>query len=194
MRDELADVAHVLVETEGTRGDGDVARIDPVGDPHVVVGEQAPYRLAQQRRVVAGERREDEHARLLRGALAHEVQQAAKGLFRLVDLAHAQLALAHPNPVDAERRPVVALGEPRHQVERGGNVAAAGKVGERAVGVAVDLVAGAGEEPPRLECRALPVVQLIKHRLQGMAPSLCCNAEQFTRSHRAAFVDAAQGV
>jgi hypothetical protein len=65
--------------------------------------------------------------------------------------------------------------------ERGGYVAAAGKTGKGAVGVAVDLGGRLGEESKRLEGRALPVVPLVQHRFHASAsPFRCCNAPYCT--------------
>jgi hypothetical protein len=106
-----------------------------------------------------------------------EMQQAAEWLLDVVHLAHRVFGVAHAHLVDAERGTLVALREPRHQVERGGDVAASGKIRERTVGMAVQLGGGLGEEAPRLERAALPVVPLVEHCFHANAgPFPCCDA------------------
>src|SRR5437764_1092183 len=94
------------------------------------------------------------------------MQQPAEGLLEVVHLAHRVFAIAAVDPLDAEVGTLVALREPGEEIEGRGNIAAAGKVRKRAVRMAVELVRRFREETPRLERRALPVVQLIEHCLQ----------------------------
>ena len=79
-RDQIVDV---VVEIEAALRNRHHARVDPLGDVDVVVGQEALDGAAQQRRVMPRHRRDDEQARLrtarqvLEGAL--EMQQAAEG-------------------------------------------------------------------------------------------------------------------
>src|ERR1700704_5485027 len=78
-RDQIVDV---IVEIEAALPDRDYFRVDPFGDVDVVIGQKAFDRAAQQRRIMARHRRDDEQARLrtarqmLEGAL--EMQQPAE--------------------------------------------------------------------------------------------------------------------
>jgi len=53
----------VVVQVEAALENGHVARIDPVGDVDIVVGEKGAHRPAKQRGVVAGQGRDHEHRR-----------------------------------------------------------------------------------------------------------------------------------
>ncbi len=138
--DELADVADVIVEREGAAIGRDVARVDPVGDVDLVGRQQRAHRVAQQRRVVAGERRDDQDRRFLLQlgddlrlvAVALEAEQPAEGLVqhRLFDDGH--LGAVDGDLGDAEGRLVVALPQPVEQLVPGGDVVGAGQLGEPA--------------------------------------------------------------
>ena len=80
----LDHVVDVIVEIEAAFGERHHARVRPVGDVDFMRGQEGFHRAAQQRGVMAGHRRHDQHARL-RGTqrtrqLAVEVQQAAERL------------------------------------------------------------------------------------------------------------------
>ncbi len=81
----LDDVIDVVVEIEAAFGQRHHARIGPVGDVDLMRRQEGLDRAAQQRRVVAGHRRHDQHARLRVAQrprqLAVEMQQAAERLF-----------------------------------------------------------------------------------------------------------------
>jgi hypothetical protein len=105
------------------------------------------------------------------------MQQAAEGLLDVVHLAHGVFLAAGNHRVDAEGRALVALRKPRHEVERRGDVAAAGQVRKRAVGMAVQLVGGLREHAPRFQRRSLPIVKLVEHRFHAEASFIrCCSA------------------
>ena len=57
-RDQVLDI---FVEAEAAVPDADVARIGPVGDVDVVLGQQHAHRVAQQGGEVAGQRRHQQH-------------------------------------------------------------------------------------------------------------------------------------
>ncbi|MNF01419.1 hypothetical protein D3C80_2004060 [compost metagenome] len=65
---------HEFIEAEAPGYQRDIARIVPVGDIDVVVGQHGLRRAAQQRGKVAGHRRHQQHARLAADAVAAEVQ------------------------------------------------------------------------------------------------------------------------
>ena len=81
----LDDVVDIVLEVEAAVGDRHHARIGPVGDVDFMRRQEGFHRAAQQRRVVAGHRRHDQHARgrlgQRPGQLTVEMQQAAKRLF-----------------------------------------------------------------------------------------------------------------
>ena len=59
------DVFDIVVEAEGPVLETDVARVVPIGDVDVVIGQQRAHGVAQQRGEVARQRRHDQHARLV---------------------------------------------------------------------------------------------------------------------------------
>ncbi len=99
--DEVLDVA---VEVEVAVGEADVARVVPVGDPDVLLGEERLHRAAQQGGEVAGERRDEQHLGCGRQAttvgLLGEVQQRAERLHVGGFLAHRDVAASDAHGVD----------------------------------------------------------------------------------------------
>ena len=79
MLDHLDQVVGVVVEVEITVAQRNVARVDPVGDVDVVLGQHVGDRAAQQRGVVARHRRDDQHlgvaSRFGGGGVAAEMQK-----------------------------------------------------------------------------------------------------------------------
>ena len=76
--EELDEVLDVLVEPEPAGRQRHVARVVPVGDVDVVVGEHRAHGVAQQRGEMAGHRRDEEHARLCGRDVLPEVQQGCE--------------------------------------------------------------------------------------------------------------------
>ncbi len=81
----LDDVIDVVVEIETAGCDGNHPGIGPVGDVDLMRRQKGFDRAAQQRRVMAGHRRHDQHARLRRtqrpGQFTIEIQQATERFF-----------------------------------------------------------------------------------------------------------------
>ena len=81
----LDDVIDIVVEIEAALGQRNHPGIGPIGDVDLMRRQKGFDGAAQQRRVVAGHRRHDQHARLRRAQrprqLAIEIQQAAERLF-----------------------------------------------------------------------------------------------------------------
>jgi hypothetical protein len=84
MADEFDRVADVVVELEAALRQRHHARVDPVGDVDGVVGQQRMHRVAQQRGVVARQRCEHQHHRIVAtvrkrvGEQALELEQPAE--------------------------------------------------------------------------------------------------------------------
>ena len=108
VRSERAQVGdeqiRVVSEVELPRRKWHDPRVDPVGDVHVVVGQQLAHRLAEQRRVVSRERGHDQHAGIVAVDVPLEAQQPAER--GRVDqlLADRDLATVNDRPVQAELR------------------------------------------------------------------------------------------
>jgi hypothetical protein len=104
---ELDQLQHIFVQAEASRGERHVARVVPVGDVDVMVGEHRAHRGAQQRGEMSRQRRHDEHAGPgVAGGLA-KAQQRPEGPGEHDLLGHA---------LDAERGPRVAQAGERNQL------------------------------------------------------------------------------
>lgn len=110
------DVLHVLVEPEATVLEADVARIVPVGDVDVVLGEQGAYGAAQQRGEVPRQRGHQQHPGLGEAVVLLEVQQRAEGPDVGGLLAHLHRAAAALDALDTEGRSLVGEVRPLHQL------------------------------------------------------------------------------
>ena len=121
--EEADQVADIFVEAEAAVLGRNVARIVPVGDVDVMFGEHGAHGGAQQRGEMAGQRRDQQHARLRLVDVLLEMQQRAERRHVGRFLGHRHLAVAHHDAVDAVRRPL--MGEPgaRDQLIGGGEIA-----------------------------------------------------------------------
>ncbi|KAG1255864.1 hypothetical protein G6F65_016564 [Rhizopus arrhizus] len=169
--DEFLDVGDVVVQAELTFAGRHHARIHPVGAVHAVVAQQGAHGIAQQGGVVAGQRRDHQHERLVEHgvqlvgfiAVALEAQQLAERLahFLVHDNRHA-LAI-DVDFVDAPLGLLVILADAMEQlVDRGQAIGTrhlrppVARVGEE-FGVGLGLVHPGGEQV------AGQFVQLIEH-------------------------------
>ncbi len=109
-------VLDIVVEAEAAGRERRVARIVPVGDVDVVLGQHRLDGVAQQRREVAGQRRDEQHARLRAGDILGEMQQRAerRDVRRL--LAHRQFLVADRDGVDAVGRAHMGQSRARDQL------------------------------------------------------------------------------
>ena len=185
--DELADVVDVVIEPEFAGLARDHARIDPVGDVHLVVGEQGAHGVAQQGRVVAGERRDHEHD----GVVLHrldagrfvaeplETQQIAERLGQCDLLQHRGVLTVRPDLRDAELGLLVVLADPIDQLAIGREPRRTGQVREPASGLAEHLRAGLAPVRERRHHGALGFVQGVQHGRnpeEGLARVYCTAA------------------
>ena len=98
---ELDDVGDIVVEAKGAVGEADVARIVPVGDVDVVIGEQGLHGVAQKRGEMARQRRDDQHARLLDGDVLLEAQEGREGRHQRRLFRHLGFFIADQDGLDA---------------------------------------------------------------------------------------------
>ena len=150
--EEAEHVGHgvdVVVEIEAAGGQRHVARVLPVGDVDLVVGQERLDRAAQERGEVARHGRHQQQARMLRGAgridVALEMDEAAERRLPHDLLGHGHRLAVDAGAGDAE----VGLGvAPRGALEHlaGGDRAAA----DRRVGQRIE---GIEEQPARACCR-----------------------------------------
>ena len=133
---ELDDVIDEVVEIEASHGERDVARVVPVGDVRLMVGQHRLDGAAQQRRVVPRHRRHDQHLGVValageRGLVALEMEEAPERRRRDHLLAHADLDAADAGRLQAELGLAVAARDVLEQLARRGEVAAIRGVGDR---------------------------------------------------------------
>ena len=133
---ELDDVIDEVVEVEAAHGERDVARVDPIGDVDFMVGQHRLDGAAQQRRVVPGHRRYDQHLGVValasqRGLVALEVQQTAERGRGDQLLAHRDLDAADVRRLQGEFGLAIAARDVLEQLAGGGEVPAVRRVAER---------------------------------------------------------------
>ncbi len=121
--EKFHDVLDVFVEAEPALRARDVARIVPVGDEDVVIGEQRLHGGAQQRREMSRQRRHQEHAGLRGIDVLLEMQERSERSDARRLLMHRDFLVSHHHAVDAEGRPVVAQTCARDQLIGGGEIA-----------------------------------------------------------------------
>ena len=117
--EEADDVIDVLVGTESSVGEAHVARVVPVGQIDIVLGQHRADGGAQQRCEVSRHRRDDEHARERRVDVLLEVQQRRERRRVGNDFLDRHRRIADLHRIDAERRAgVTDPGARQHLVAR----------------------------------------------------------------------------
>jgi hypothetical protein len=170
--DECFDVGHVVVEIELAQFHRHHARVDPVGDVDLVVVQQGAHGVAQQRGVVAGQRRHHQHDRVVLhlfdgGRIVAETLEAFELAERLVQrhaFDHGDFVIVRHGAGDAEFGFLVFLAQPVHQLVAGGDALRAAELAQRATVVVEHARVGLREVAQRTEKRTLPFMELIKHR------------------------------
>ena len=174
-----------LVEAEAPLGQRHVARVLPVGDVEVVLGQHHLDGAAQQRGEVPRHRRHQQDARLRHRMVLAEVQQRAERRVVGCLLGHRHALPVHRHDVDAERRPrmrkpgVGEHGQPGrdmpHQRRRAG----------AAIGQSRQAGADPGELTQREQQVRLCLIELIHHRPAKAAfMRLSCGRIQGAILHR----------
>jgi hypothetical protein len=181
MADEFLDIGDVVVEMERACFGRHHARVDPVGDVDLVILQQRAHGVAQQRGVVAGQRRDDEHGRIVLQllqcfdlvAVALEADQVAErlGQRHLLDDRHGVAMRLHL--VDVERRLFVVLAEAVEQLVVRRRASSAGQLRQPALLRGEHARAALGERDQRVEQGAVEFVQLVqKHRHVACDPDV----------------------
>ena len=147
MANELLHVVHVVIKMEHALVHGNHARVFPVGDVHLVVRQHAAHGVAQQRCIVARQRRDDQHRGLREHGLqrigfvgeALETTQLAERLvdFNALHDGHANAFDIHRG--DAELRFLVVFPQPVEQLEAGRDALGQRRLAERRQRVAVEF-------------------------------------------------------
>jgi hypothetical protein len=169
--DELLHVVDVVVEVELAFGHRHQARVLPVGDVDLVVLQHGAHGVAQQRGVVARQRRHDQHhglalERLEDVRLVGEALEAAQFAERLVELDRFlddDVFAVDLDRLDVELGLLVVLAQAVQQVVAGGHALGHGQLAPHGA-LAVELGGGLGEVRERLHQGTLGFVELIEHR------------------------------
>ena len=165
--EKLDQVRGVAVETERAVGQRHVARIVPVGNIDVMLGEHRAHRGAQQSREMARQRRDQQNARLLLFDVLLEMPQGGKRRHQSRLFGHRDFAVADHDAVDAVFRP--RMGEP----DAGDHLIGGGKIAQtrrprRTVEPRPNrLGRHAGELAHRIHDVRLRLIGLIKHSIPG---------------------------
>ena len=132
---KLNNVVDIIVEVERSVGARHEARVLPLDNIDVVIGEEVAHRAAQQRRKMPGKGRDDEHLRIGAQAPARqltlEMHEIAKRLGDQGPLPDRDFAPLHLGLADAPNRAAVAPRGALEQLERGRGAAAKRGVGGR---------------------------------------------------------------
>lgn len=169
--DELLHVVDVVVEVELAFGHGHEACVLPVGDVDLVVLQHGAHGVAQQRGVVARERRNDQHhglalerledVRLVGEAL--EAAQFAEGLVELDRFLDHDVFAVDLHGLDVELGLLVVLAQPIEQVVARGHALGHGQLAPDGA-LAVELGDRLREVRERLHQGTLGFVELVEHR------------------------------
>ena len=117
--EERHDVVDVVVETEGSLGQRNVAGVVPIGDVHVVVLREGAHGRPEQGGEVPGERGHDKHFGLDDLGVLGEVQERGERRRHHHLLAHAHRLALDLHGVDAEGGSMMGEPGPRHQLVGG---------------------------------------------------------------------------
>ena len=181
MADKFLNVVDVVVEVKFTLGQWHQTCIGPVGDVDLVVFEHGAHRIAQQRGVVARQRRYDQHHRLIfqlaQGAgVVGEALETAQLAKRFVQL--NALVDSHANAIDiygsdAKHWLFVALAQAVRQVVASRNALRQRRFTQWKHRVAIQLGSCLGKIGEGLHQGALCFINLIEHGVGSVM--LQCN-------------------
>jgi hypothetical protein len=110
---------HHVVQAEGAGGNGDLARVDPIGDVDVVPGQQQLERAPEPGGEVAGQGRDHQHARARVGHVLGEAPERAEGRGEHDLLPHLDRTVADARAGEAEWRLLVRGAGTLPEAERG---------------------------------------------------------------------------
>jgi hypothetical protein len=185
-RDQIVDV---IVEIEAAVRQRHHARVDPLGEVDVMVGQKALDGAAQQCRIMPRHRRHDEEARLrpARRMLERtlEMQQAAEGPLPGDRDVHRDVATAHHGGVDIPLGLAVAPRRALEQFEARGHGLAELGVSPRVGRVLEEQPRGIGKGAGGIEGGLAHFVEPIRRRREHRASIARCGrrAAKFTNRH-----------
>ncbi len=185
----LDHVVDVVVEIEAAGRHRHHARVGPVGDVDVMIGQERFDRAAQQRRVVARHRRDDQHARLRLARRprdqALEIQQLAeRPLPDRMDV-HRHAHAGDLDILDAPFRLAVAPRGALEQFAAGRDRFAELGVRERIERILKQQLRRIGHGPNRIERRLPHLVHPVERRRNSRCAFAYCGrrAAKFTNRH-----------
>ena len=169
--DELLHVVDVVVEAESAFGQRYFTRIFPVGDVDLVVTQQGAHGIAQQRRVVAGQRGHHQHDRRAQQGfqclgvvgIALETQQVAERLADFDAFVDSDADTIDRHRSDAELGLFVILCQTVQQVVAGCHAVGHGRVAHGSQRIGEQTRCHERELGKRFHQRALGFVNLVEH-------------------------------
>ena len=168
--DELDDVVNVIIEVKGASGQRHHPGIKPVGHIDFVCGKHGPDGVAQQRRMVARERCDNQNGRITLAGRhgvrqdALEFEQATKRFDRLDTLENRNFNTINQGALEPPGWLVVVFSEAMQEFKPCRVASRHRHVGERAVGVSVELGDRVRPVRERIQQRTLHFTDLIEHR------------------------------
>jgi hypothetical protein len=139
-----------------------MARIYPIGDMDVVIGQECRYRAAQQRREIAGEWGDNQHSRIVRTVCgAAEAQHVAPNATVDHLLDDRNLIAVNDGAGVAERRLAEILRVVLEVVERRRGPMAEWRVAQRISRHFPQAQSAAGDHAHGLQAGALPFIVLV---------------------------------
>ena len=131
---ELDDVVDIVVEVEIALGQRHLARVDPVGDVHVVVGQQRLDRAAEQGGEMAAHGRHDQNLGVAPRRVPAEMQELPEWLAQQDLFVDRDGFVADLRRVQPEGRLGIGLGEAGHNLGAGRNRLAEPCISPRIIG------------------------------------------------------------
>ena len=190
--DELLHIVDVVVQVELAVFQRHQARVLPVGDVDLVVLQHGAHGVAQQRGVVARQRRHDQHHRLVLQAgeggrivgKALEAAQLAKRFVDLDALVNRNVHALDLHRADAKFGLDVVLAQAVQQRVAGRHALGQRRLRHRVQRVAVELGCGLRQVGKRLHDGALGFVELVEHRVNFLVGLV-----SIIRPHTCAFLE-----
>ena len=156
-------IVDIVVEIELAGFQRHVARIAPVGDPYVVARQHPLDRAAQQGRIMARHRRDDQQLRRILAGIVLEMLQLPERFARLDRFGHADRLTVDLGLVQLETGLATRRRSVGKDLQRRSEHRAAAEIAERVGGVLHDLCTGGRERACPGEPALLHVESVIKH-------------------------------
>ena len=183
------DVVDIRIEVEAPIDERHHARIDPIGDVNIVVGQERFHRAAQQCRIVPRHRRDDQQLRLWAARWTHErpfemKQSAKRTLPDAFDVDRHPLA-ANGGRIDSPFRLAVAAGRTLEQLHCRRDRFSVGGVRERVGRILEKQTRGICKRARRIERGVAQFIEPVHRRREKRAAihGERCRSAEFAYCH-----------